>query len=292
RAVLIVFFIAIFVENLGVAPYTRVLRDMYSERGRGMAMSYVRAWSGGCQIIGSFLGGAMLDRNYGWLVFALAGICGAISSWNFRRIFAGRESPLFVAQAMGVREVTSSLRASEGFFWMNLTIMLFGLGNLMVLGVLPTLLVNRFNISNFALGNLNALTFIVTVFSYLLLARYVSNYGAKNGLLLGMTAGVLNPWLFLLSPSVHYLTVPYAFSGLMYAAFDISWMLLIISYVPTDQIGRHAAVYTFLMGIRGVTAMLATNLALPYVDPALLLSIGGIFTALGLGIGVWKRSRW
>ncbi len=292
RAVLVVFFISTFVENLGVAPYTRVLRDMYSEPGRGMAMSYVRAWSGGCQIVGSFLGGAMLDRNYGWLVFSLSGLCGAISSWNFRRIFSGRESPRFVAHSMGLRDVTSSLRESEGFYWMNVTIMLFGFGNLMVLGVLPTLLVQRFNISNFALGNLNALTFIMTVISYLALARYVSKFGPKNGLLLGMTSGVLNPWLFLLAPSVYYLTVPYAFSGLMYAAFDISWMLLIISYVPSDKIGRYAAVYTFLMGVRGFSAMMATNLALDHVDPGLLLTIGGVFTALGLGIGTWKRARW
>lgn len=291
-AILAVYMVCMLVEGMGIAPYTRVLHQMYSESGRSLAMGYVRAWGGGCQILGAFLGGAMLDNGYGWLVFLLAGLCGSISSLNFRRIFNDQESPLFVSQSMGLRDVGECLRSSPGFFWLNLTIMFFGFGNLVVVAVLPTLLVTRFDISNFAVGNLNGLTFVMTVVSYLLLGRYIARKGPKNGLLLGLTAGVLNPWLFLLAPAVPYLAVPYAFNGLMYAGFDLSWMLLIISYVKPEQISRFAAVYTFLMGIRGIIATMASNLALPSLGSDLLLGIGGVATCLGLGIGIWKRDRW
>ena len=287
-----IYLIAQIVEGLGVAAYARVLKDMYSDEGRSMAMGLVRAFIGLATIWGSIMGGIMIDEGRIFLPFLLAGICGAVSSLNFLTIFRRDCSPIFSGQAVKLADIKGTLSNSRGFFWLNAVVTLFGFGNLLVIGILPTLLVEKFDISNAALGILNSLTSIIQIFSNIGVGWFISRHGPQRGLLLGMTAGLANPWLFLLAPRLEYLAVPFAFNGIMSSGFDMSWMLLIISFAPKDEICKFASVYTLIMGLRGLLAMFSSNLALPLLGVNFFLVLAGIFTFTGLSLGIFERSRW
>jgi len=287
-----VYLISQLVEGFGLPPYTRVLKAMYSNENRGMAMGYVRSIWGFFNILASILGGAMLDQDEGALLFLLAGLCGAISSWNFKRIFEGKESPDFSAETIAVADIWKTNEESEGFFWLNLTVTIFGFGNLLVYGVLPTFLVEKYNISNTALGNLTSLTNLMLVISYALIGRFViSRGGAYRGLCLAMTAGVLCPWLFYLAPSINLLSIPYALNGIMYAGFELSWFNLVLSLAPEGRLAAYSSVYTFILGLRGILGTFFSNLGLPFLGINAFLVLSGIFTILGLGIGILGKAK-
>lgn len=291
-AILLLYVICQFVESLGMGAYTRVLKEMYSDAGRSHAMGYVRFYIALTTIVGAALGGWMLDSGYKTAMFLIAGVCGSVSSINFNRVLPRAISPSFATGGFRLSSVSETLRASPGFFWMNVSVMLFGFGNLLVLGVLPTKLVTGWQVSNAVVGYLNGLTNVVQMVAYVVIGRFIAKHGAQRGLLLGFSGGLLNPWLFLLAPSALYLTIPYAFTGVMNVGFDLCWMQLVIAYAPVAELGVYGSVYTFLMGVRGVIAMLAANLSLGMLGVDTLLALGGLFMIAGMTVALRKRDDW
>jgi MFS family permease len=291
--ILLVFVFVQFIEGFGLPAYTRVLKEIYSDAGRSLAVGYVRTLLGMCQILAAGLGGYMMDHGHGLLLFALAGICGAISSLSFRRVFPViADSPVFFSREMSFRDVIRTNKESERFFWLNVTVCVFGFGNLLVLGVLPTILVERFDISNARLGNLNSLTSLIQIVCLCGLGKFLSRHGAQRGMFIGLLAGVSLPWLFLFAPSSGFLAVPYALTGILFATFDLCWILLVISYAPIEEIGIYSSVYTLILGGRGVLAMFFANLGLPYLGADFFLFLAGCFTLTGLTLGYVNRRKW
>lgn len=290
--ILAIYAVSQIVEGLGVSPYTRALQAMYSGQGRSKAMGFVRTYQAIAQITAAALGGLMIDAGAGALPFILSGISGFVSSANFLRILPRETSPRYTASVVWPREMWRTFLSNESFFWMNIVIFLFGFGNLLVYGVLPTYLVESYAISNTSLGLLNSVTNAMLVISYAGAGWFIARNGPQRGMLLALSAGVLVPWLYGVQPPLPFLALPYGFSGLMTACIDLSWPLLIISYVPVESIGTYSAVYILFMGIRGVAATLLSNLALPVVGARAFLIMAGFFTLTGLLIGIWKRDAW
>ncbi|MFZ2959997.1 MAG: MFS transporter [Candidatus Ozemobacteraceae bacterium] len=290
--VLLVYLLNQIVEGVGLSPYTRLLKAIYSDRGRSRAMGFVRSYQAVFQIMAAALGGMMIDRGLTFLTFGLSGISGLISAANFLRVIPPDESPTYSASGFTPRDIYHTIVDCEPFLWLNATVMLFGFGNLLVVGVLPTVLVEQFNISNTSLGVLTCCTNVMLVLCYALLGKFIFRYGPQRGMLLALTAGMLVPWLILLAPRTEFLAVPYLFIGIMNAGFDLSWLLCIIAFVPAELIGTYAVVYTLLIGLRGFIATMVSNLALPVIGSSTFLLIAGVFTTSGVLVGVLKRHRW
>lgn len=291
-AILLLYVLCQFVEGLGMGAYTRVLKELYSDGSRSLAMGYVRFYIALTTIIGSAVGGWMLDSGHKTPMFLIAGICGMLSSISFNRVLARDASPVFSSGVFTVSSIQDTLKASEGFYWLNVTITLYGFGNLLMLGVLPTKLVTGWHVSNATVGYLTGLTNIVQMVAYVIIGRFIAKHGPQRGLILGMFGGLLNPWLFLLAPSAAYLMVPYAFTGILNVGFDLSWMQLIIAYAPISELAVYGSVYTFLMGLRGIAAMLFSNMALSALGVDTFLALAGLFMLAGMTIAIWKRDAW
>jgi len=281
-----------FVESLGLAAYTRVLKDLYSPVGRGPAMGSVRFFLAVTMVAGSALGGKLLDSGHPALPFLLAGICGSISSISFLRVFPRNHSPRFCPKQIHAEDIFRTLRVSEGFLWLNVTVLLFGFGNLLVFGSLPTMLVDRFHISNSALGYLNGLTNIFQMGSYLFIGRALTRIGGTRGLLFGMLAGLCTPWIFMWASRIEALGVPFALTGIMNASFDLCWPILVLAFAPEAEIGTFASVYALHMGVRGLVAMFVSNLALPLLGPNFFFAVGGILMLTGVTVGYGILEKW
>jgi hypothetical protein len=153
------------------------------------------------------------------------------------------------------------------------------------------MLVERFQISNTALGYLNGLTNVLQTAGYLGLGLLLTRLGGTRGLLLGMLVGVANPWIFLLAPRLELLAIPFALNGIVFASFDLSWPVLILTMAPEREIGLFAAVYTLHMGLRGLIAMFVSNLALPMLGTGFFFGLGGVLMALGVAVGFLLLDR-
>lgn len=291
-AILLLYVLCQFVEGLGMGAYTRVLKELYSDGSRSLAMGYVRFFIAMTTIVGSAVGGWMLDSGHKTAMFVIAGVCGMLSSINFNRVLPRDASPTFATGGFSVGSVRTTLKASEGFFWLNMAITLYGFGNLLMLGVLPTKLVTGWHVSNATVGYLNGLTNVVQMFAYVVIGRFIAKHGSQRGLFLGMFGGLLNPWLFFLAPTAAYLMVPYSFTGILNVGFDLSWMQLVIAFAPVPELAIYGSVYTFLMGVRGIAAMLFSNLALSALGVDTFLALAGIFMLAGVSIALWKRDAW
>ncbi|NLI75074.1 MAG: MFS transporter [Candidatus Riflebacteria bacterium] len=292
RWILAFFVVAQFVESLGLAAYTRVLKEMYTPQGRGLAMGLVRFFIAGAMIAGSAMGGLLMDQGHFFLPFLLAGISGSVSSFGFWHMFPRDRSPLFSPVSIGPRDILRTLAGSEAFFWLNVTVLFFGFGNLLVVGSLPTMLVDRFHITNASLGYLNGLTSLLQMGSYVAIGALLGRIGGTRGLLVGMAAGVANPLVFYFAPRLEWLAIPFALTGVMNASFDLCWPVLVLTMAPETEIGVFASVYTLHMGMRGLVAMFTANLALPQLGTGFFFGLGGTLMVLGLAVGWLLLDKW
>ncbi|MBF0544450.1 MAG: MFS transporter [Candidatus Riflebacteria bacterium] len=291
-AILAVFMANQFIEMATTPAYTRLLREMYSNAGRSSAMGYVRSYQAVCQILGSVLSGLLIDNGNGVLAFFLAGSAGLISSINFLRIMPQSFSPVFNSKNFNLLDAGKAFKENLPFLWLNLTIMLYGFGNLIVNAILPNFLVEKFEISHFQLGSLTAVTNFSLVLSYAFLGRFTGRRGPQRGLFLSFMWGIFIPWLFIFSPNTNFLAFPYFLLGIQNAGFDLTWPQLLIKNVEQDSIPTYTAVYLFLMGIRGVLASLVGNLFYPSLGGNFFLVFAGIFMILGLILGLFSRKSW
>ncbi|MBF0410516.1 MAG: MFS transporter [Candidatus Riflebacteria bacterium] len=290
--IIMIYFVNQYFEGIGLTAYTRVLRDMYSDAGRSCAMGYVRSFQAAFQIVGALLSGMLIDQNNSILAFSLAGISGLISAVTFLQIFSGISSPVFYSTDLKISDIPTMLKSYNAFFWLNVTVMLYGFGNLLMFGIIPTYLVEKFDISYSMFGSLTSITNLTLVLGFIFMGRFASRKGPQRALFLCYSWGIFIPWLFMFAPTTSFLVFPYLITGIQNAGFDMTWTQLLIASVPKDSLPAYASVYVFLMGLRGFAASLAGNVLQPITGSRTLLAVAGLFMLSGLISAELSRKHW
>lgn len=300
----IVFTLYLFIqliEGMTFPAYSKIMKDCYSNEARKFTMSYVRTILGITTIISSVISGKLLDSMYYKLVFTIAGISGAISAINFRHLeFKNQEKNITIgSNEKNVLESYNYYKklivetlSNKKFLILNLTVFIYGFGNLLLYGALPTILVDKYHVTNYNIGILTSITSVVQVIAYPIIAFISAKFNLQNAFLFGLFAGLPTVWLLLLSNNYYVLYVIYSLFGIMYSCFDICITLLIISYAESQEIIKYSAVYTLLLGIRGSIATLLANLSLVYVPYNTIIICAGILNFLGFLIGIKLKRKW
>lgn len=267
------------VTSIGQLGYAQVMRAVYPAEARGRIMALVRIGMALAWVVGSLLGGPLMDAFAFHWVFAGAAVIGAASALVFARLNApaveDEEGRITLRGTVSVlRENRSFVRLLTGFF-------IFGFGGWMLTAAVPILLVDELRASTFQVGLLGAVTSGMWLVAYYGWGRMIDRRGSAGALRTIFLLGTLTPVIFLLARNA-WMALPAGITdGSTSAGVDLGWLTAILQYAPAGAVRHYVAIFNTLVGIRGSVAPLLASALIPSIGPRGIFVISAVLMLIG-----------
>ena len=261
--------------------YAAVIRDAYPVERRGMLMGMVRVLVVAGSIIGALAGGFALERlSYRWVfpAFALVGVVGTLA---FSRIGVRAEPEDSGTAPARFGDGFRALATDRRFRLYAACFFLYGLGNLLMMPVIPVFQVDTLNISTRWVGYLATSVSLLGMAGYLLWGRYLDRHGPFRLLLSVIAVAAIAPITYYLAQDVPVLVIAAAAQGLAGAGGELGYINAAMRFGPREAVVSYAGLFAFLQAIRGIPG--------PFIGAALSNSFGPRFVFL-VALGCWALS--
>jgi MFS family permease len=252
--------VAVFwlLEGLPSPAYTAIVQRVYPVEDRGRVMSVTRVAMALPMLALGPVAGWLLDSAGYRVLFPLAGLVGMAGALIFSRLRVD-ETALQV-RVSGAPTGLRRLFAQDRRFTLYLVgVLLFGLGSLIPVAIVPIVQVDRLHLSYTAIGWLNLSMAVSRTVSYLFWGRMTDRWGgvrcmqaafAINMLVLApyaiaTTQGIGQAGGWILLPS-------FIAMGIASSAIDLGFITAIIQLAPFGRVSEYAAAQAALIGARGV----------------------------------------
>lgn len=267
-------------SSFPMPAYTEVMREIYPDAYRGRAMAYVRVSMTGALIIVTPIAGQLLDVVGFQVVFPIAGLFGIASALLFGRIRFEEEIPV---GRRPLSDIWAVLKEDVRFRAFSAAFMVFGFGNLMTAALLPIFMVDELRLSYGQVGFLGLVFSLFWMLGCMVWGRAIDRRGSTWTLKLSILLTVAVPVGFFLATDMRLVAVTYAIYGITNPGVDMGWINAIISLAPRNRAATYTGLFTFLLGIRGLTAPFAgaALLTTPAVGMRGALAIAAILIAAG-----------
>jgi len=272
--------LAQFLAPIHGPAYTEVMRQIYPGQIRGKAMGSVRMAASVATMLAAALGGKLLDLIGFRMIFPVAALAGVAASWIFAQIPYPLAPPSpspspAVSSFLRLLQSDPDLRRFEvGFF-------LFGLGNLMMMPLMPILLVDRLHSTNFFVGELASVTALARLCFLYFWGYQIDRRGSlivAREVLILMT---FVPICYMVAKGSLPLILAAAISGCTMAGLDLAVIGSMIALAEGRDPVPTMVVHQTLLGIRGILAPLAGTLLLSLVGLRLTFLGSAGFILLG-----------
>jgi DHA1 family inner membrane transport protein len=252
-------------EGLPSPAYTAIVQRVYPVEERGRVMSLARIAMALPMLFLGPLAGGLLDAAGYRVLFPLAGAVGVLGALIFSRLRVD-ESALQV-RASGAPSGLRRLFAQDRRFALYLLgVLLFGLGNLIPIAIVPIVQVDRLRLSYTTIGWLNLSMAVSRTVSYVFWGRISDRLGGVRCVQAAFAISmlVLAPYAIATArgagqagavPSLWggWILLPsFIASGIASSAIDLGFITAIIQLAPFGRISEYAAAQAALIGARGV----------------------------------------
>ena len=252
--------LAQFLTPIHGPAYTEVMRQIYPGEIRGKAMGSVRMAGSVATMLAATAGGKLLDLIGFRMVFPVAAVAGVTASWIFGQI----PYPQPTVPGTGVRPRPGTnwrdfwriLKKEPQLRRYELGVSLFGFGNLMMLPLVPILLVDRFGVSNFFVGQLAFATALTRLSSLYLWGHQIDRQGGLKvacELLILMT---IVPICYAMAAGPAPLFIAAIVTGCAMAGLELAVISSMIELAKGEDPAAVMAIHQTILGVRGVTAPL------------------------------------
>ena len=248
-----------FAGTISSPAYTTLMKDIYPDDARGRLMGYVRAAMQLAMFFSTLLAGRLLDHLLTYRqVFPVAGLFGVGAAICFSKVKVLRTTGPSVAEAPSVslRDALSPLRENVGFRWFALSVMFYGLGNLMAQPLYQLFQVERLHVSNTDVANLANTSSLSAVVGAFFWGRVLDRFGAARTVFvsIGLISAIAVVYLF--ATTLPPLFIGAALSGFGLAGVELSYMGSILSFAEPGKAARYQSLHQLLLGLRGIVAPL------------------------------------
>ncbi|MCL5283971.1 MAG: MFS transporter [Armatimonadetes bacterium] len=262
------------VFSISAPAYTAVIQDIYPEQWRGRLMSATRVLAQTATLLTALIVGRLLDRGLNFHnAFTVGGAFGAASAICFSRISMVKvhrsDEPLPGFKAF-LLDTLNILRRNVGFRWFTASIFIYGFGNLIAQTLYPIYQVDRFNITNTVVANMQNITAILMIFSYIAWGHYIDRKGPLAAVVLAVTLVAIQPIVYIFANDVRWLYLASAAGGIAFSGIDVGYINSIILFSDEGRASQYQSVHSSAFGIRGTVA--------PMVAVPLMLTIGYLHT--------------
>jgi MFS family permease len=267
--------LAQFLTPIHGPAYTEVMRQIYPEEIRGKAMGSVRMAGSVATMVAATLGGKLLDVAGFRVVFPIAAVAGVVASWIFGQIPYPRPAVSGVGAIpkpiSPLRDLVRMIRSDRRFRHYETGVFLFGFGNLMMLPLIPILLVDRFHVSNFFVGQLAFATALTRVAFLYFWGHQIDRRGGLTVACEILVLMTIVPLCYATAAGPVPLFIAAIVSGCAMAGLELAVISSMIELARGRDPATFMAIHQTILGIRGITAPLVGTLALK------LINLPGIF---------------
>jgi MFS family permease len=248
-----------FLGTISSPAYTTLMKDIYPDDARGRLMGYVRATMQLVMFFSTLLAGRLLDHVLTYRqVFPVAGLFGIGAAVCFSKVRVLRSAPVHVAESASISlaDALSPLRDNIGFRWFALSVMFYGLGNLMAQPLYQLFQVERLHVTNTDVANLANAASLSAVVGAFFWGRVLDFWGAAKTVFvsIGLISAIAVVYLF--ATTLPPLYIGAALSGFGLAGVELSYMGSILSFAEPGKAARYQSLHQLLLGIRGILAPL------------------------------------
>ncbi len=270
--------------SISAPAYTAVMKEIYPDRHRGRLMSMVRMLMNICMLFTALTMGRLLDHGLDFrIAFTVGGMCGAMTAATFSRIplKASREpsEPRMSACAFCL-DTLHILWRNPGYRWFTASVFVFGFGNIIAATLYPIYQVDRFNITNTEVANMQNIAAIVTIGAFIFWGHFLDRRGPLTTVLLGICFNVCTPLVYALAGDVHILYIAAAMQGMAGAGIDLGYLNTTLMFAEPGKVSQYQALHSSFFGIRGTIAPL---LAIPLKHA--LAAQGTFYVSIGVMCG-------
>ncbi len=259
-------FLAFAVGALAGPAYAAVIRDAYPVERRGLLMGLVRVLAVAGSIVGALAAGLALDNiSFRW-VFPAAALIGVAGTALFARIGVSAEPGPHQPARARVWDAFAILTSDRPFTVYAAGFFLYGLGNLILVPVIPVFQVDELHITSQWVAYLATTGSALSMVGFVYWGRVLDQRGPFRLLLLVMAAAAIAPLTYFLAHNVPILLIAAAAQGLAMAGGELGFINAALRFGPRDAAGSYAATFAFLQAVRGIPA--------PFIGAALAAIMG------------------
>lgn len=238
--------------------YTSVMKDIYPDELRGRLMSAVRVVLNIVTFVTALVAGRMMDAGVDWRpVFFVGGVFGALSAVTFSRIRVPETPPVAEAASSTLeflRDTLDILRRNPGYRWFTASVFVYGFGNIVASTLYPIYQVDRFDISNTEVANLQNIAAVTTIGGFLFWGPFMDRRGPLATVLLAVVIICTMPVTYALAPSVEYLRLAAAAGGLAGSAIELGYINTTLLFAEPGRAAQYQSLHSSFFGIRGSIA--------------------------------------
>lgn len=243
------------VSSIAIPPYSALMKEIYPDSDRGRIMGYVRVWSGLVWLVIALVAGRLLDVVSYRYVFPIAGLFGIVSALTFGSIPTSQTSG---DSSVNVGKFTMDsfkiLVKDGGYRWFCGGVFIAGWANFFTLSLYPIYQVDVLHVNKMWAAVYSITTLAVTMISFYYWGHRVDRKSPSY------IVGVCNN-LFAFIPLIYYvssnkwmLLPAMVIAGICNAGSELAYFNGVLLYAPEGRVTQYQAIFTFLLGFRGLTA--------------------------------------
>ncbi|OIO93888.1 MAG: hypothetical protein AUK03_07550 [Anaerolineae bacterium CG2_30_64_16] len=252
--------VAVFwlLEGLPAPAYTAIVQRVYPVEDRGRVMSVTRVAMALPMLALGPVAGWLLDVTGYRVLFPLAGLVGMLGALIFSRLRVD-ETALQVRGSGAPSGLRRLLAQDRRFALYLLGVLLFGLGGLIPVAIVPMVQVDRLRLSYTAIGWLNLSMAVSRTVSYVFWGRLSDRWGGVRCMQAAFAINmvVLAPYAIATAQGIGqaggWILLPsFIAMGIASSAIDLGFITTIIQLAPFGRVSEYAAAQAALIGARGV----------------------------------------
>jgi dipeptide/tripeptide permease len=268
--------------EISKAPsYAEIMQQVYPNHRRGELMGKVRVATSISTIVTATIIGQLLQvMDFRW-VYAGAGLLGVASILVFTQIHC-KDTPNN-RPPTSLKKMLLIPRSDKRYGAFLASTFLLGFANWMALSIYPIIVVDELHVTNSFYGILAATTSGLSIIFYFVWGAFSDRHHSIVLTYIAFALSAVNIAVYLISWDPLFLLVPAAISGISNAAGDLSTINSAIQFPKDPQdIPHYMALYTSLIGVRGIIAPFLVSFLLIFISPRWTLALSFIIMVVGL----------
>jgi MFS family permease len=277
-----------FVFSISTPAYAAVMKDIYPDAQRGRLMSAVRMLMSSMTLLSALVMGRLLDNHLDWhLGFMVGGLFGALSAFTFSRIpmqpAVDSDEPRLSARGFA-QDTLGILVRNPGYRWFTASVFVSGFGNLIATTLYPIYQVDRFQVTNTDVANLQNISSVATIVGFFFWGGFLDRRGPLTTVLLAVGFNCIAPLAYAAASGMGALYGAAAAMGLAIAGVDLAYLNTTLLFAEPGKAAQYQSLHSSFFGIRGSIAPLCAIPLMHAVSPRPAFLIAFCILLMGVGL--------
>ncbi len=268
------------VSSINTLGYAQVMRAVYPDDVRGRIMALMKVGMATVWVVGSLVGGQLMQLIPFQWVFAAAGVLGMGSSLVFSRMRT--PETIEVAEHINPAVTWRLLWADAAYRRFLLAFFVYGFGGWLMSPAVPILLVDELRATNFQVGLLGAVASTMWMLSFYSWGKMIDRRTATHTMKVVFSIGILTPLVYLLAPNAWVVQFAGVTDGLTSAGIDLGWLAAALHYAPTGQVLHYVTLFNTAVGIRATTGPFLAGVLIPRIGVHWIFAASAVVQLAGL----------